>query len=184
MVPSGKTVRRGLRLWTPVLFLAVLAAPLGATETAEKKNCKLPAGDREHCHQCSAQLDPKQARHRVYTKKGIPERVFDDPGCMLKWRDEKCMPTQVELDSVLYVRDWATGEEVKAKKAFYVLASGMETPRGYGILAFRNEAAAMEFRRNHPGSHVMTYKTMVNTDVNDLLGPEEPGDVKTKGDRS
>lgn len=142
-----------------------------ATETKpEKCDLKSIAGK---CAQCKMELPEGERVPGAYTKGSVPEWSFMDIGCLLRWRDSKCMPTQVDLDSHLYVRDYDSGEEVKAVRAFYVIHSGVSTPMGSGIVVFKDEASAKTFIKGHKGASIMDYEKLVSSDIASVCDREE-----------
>ncbi len=155
------TLRTRLALIVCMFFLL---GPLTNGAPAEK-----PSADPSKCTACGMKFQDKYANCAIYMKEGKHMKRFDDIGCMVKWRDGQCTSTQMELDYNLFVRDYKTGEEIPAQDAFYVVRTTVRTPMGYGIVAFKDEAAAKAFSANEEGSGVMDYETMVDSNFEDLL---------------
>jgi len=153
------------------IFLSVLLIVLasGGVGNAAEERCKL-TGDASKCAQCKRPAGDHAASRGAYTKGGAPDWVFDDMACLLIWRDAKCMPTQVDLDGRLYVRDYETNKEVKATAAFYVVDSGVETPAGSGIVAVADERQARSFAAARTGAQVLSYEKLTIMDLSRFSG--------------
>lgn len=82
---------------------------------------------------------------------------FDDIGCMIKHLKEN------ELDgAVFYVRDANSLEWVELENATFLYDRSIKTPMGYGVLSFKDSAAAEEKRKEYPNGVVMSYTELQN----------------------
>ncbi|MFO7262496.1 MAG: hypothetical protein A6D91_04120 [Bacillaceae bacterium G1] len=76
---------------------------------------------------------------------------YDDIGCMLQYAAEN------ELDvAVMYVRDAHTKEWVDLEAAAFFYDETIQTPMGYGVLSFKDVAAAEAMLEKYPYGSVMS----------------------------
>lgn len=57
----------------------------------------------------------------------------------------------------VFVKDYASGEWVDGRSAFYLTGAKVRTPMRYGILAFGDRGAAEKFMRDSGGEKVLTF---------------------------
>ncbi len=89
-------------------------------------------------------------------------RVFDDVGCLVRYlhgRDETTV-----MGPWVWPYRGASGWKL-AREAAFVRAPGLETPMGYGIVAFADEARAASFAAEHPGSQVLAWSAVRKLDL-------------------
>ncbi len=116
--------------------------------------------------ECSsgATIDEAGKRFSVVTNKvsGMEAQSFNDIGCAVLSRNGECATRQGMFDDNAVVYDYATGEQVKADKAYFVLKTGVPTPRGYGIVAFKDKAEAEKFSAAHGKGKVVKWFELVD----------------------
>ena len=92
-----------------------------------------------------------------YTAAWLPEEgewiLFDDLGEMLRYRVDRFPDAKPR---VIWVNDYLDAKWLKADEAWYVQTKGVNSPMGWGIIAFRNEADAQEFIALN-GGELMTW---------------------------
>jgi nitrous oxide reductase accessory protein NosL len=66
------------------------------------------------------------------------------------------------FDSGAATYDYAAEAEVPVEKAFFVLRTDVRTPQGYGIVAFRDRAAAEAFSADHGRGRVVKWFELVD----------------------
>jgi nitrous oxide reductase accessory protein NosL len=95
-------------------------------------------GEGPKCAECGMKVD-MQSRYsaRALTKDGKAV-YFCDIGDMIH---HLMVRKKIEVSEV-YVRDFKTGEEIDARKAFYVSSGKFSTPMSWSIAAFRDESEA------------------------------------------
>lgn len=124
------------------------------------------AGD---CTSGNATITEDNIRFSLTNDQLLAPVAFDDIGCALIFRDEQCGTDQYRFDSGSMVHDYYTEEAVPAKEALYVAGSGVETPGGHGILAFKDRESAERFlSEGSEGSEgnkgkVLTYGELLDT---------------------
>ena len=157
-------------IWILVLTLGGLLAQGPASSGAEEPlaKCELPQGANV-CQVCREPITADQVKFAAYIPEGKRPRGFHDIGSMLKWRNEQCMSTTMDLDENLIVRDYDTCEEVEIGSAFFLVRSGIETPHGNGIVAFKTREAAEKLQGSIPGSEVLDYDALLDKDFTDIL---------------
>jgi hypothetical protein len=140
----------GLALLT--LFLLFLAA--GGAVAGEQK---LPT-----CDSVGIKQVPGEFRQfSLVIPAGIEPSAFYDIGCAVKFRDKECASRQDAIDNNALVHDYLSGEQVKARDAFFAVGTGIRTPLGHGVVAFKEKTAAEQFAREHKGK-VMKWHEVVN----------------------
>jgi len=133
----------------------------GAEEPLQK--CDLPQGA-SVCQVCKEEITADQVKFAAYIPEGKRPRGFHDLGSMLTWRNKQCMSTTMDLDENLIVRDYDTCEEVEIGNAFFLVRSGIETPHGYGVVAFKTREGAERHQADAPGSRVLDYESLLDED--------------------
>lgn len=93
---------------------------------------------------------------------GMEAQSFDDIGCAVLSRNGECATRQGMFDSNAMVVDYATGEELKAEKAFFVIKTDVKTPKSYGIVAFKDKAQAETFSAEHGKGKVVKWFELVD----------------------
>jgi nitrous oxide reductase accessory protein NosL len=99
-------------------------------------------------------------KYAVYVTEGIEPTAFNDIGCAVIWYNNECAMRQSAFDSHAVAHDFYTEETVPMEKAFYVSGPGIKTPKGYGIVAFRNRAEAEKFAVEQGGGKVVHYNEL------------------------
>lgn len=73
---------------------------------------------------------------------GMEGSSFDDIGCAVVWRNGECASRQSTFDSNAFTFDYLTGEQIALENAFFAVETGVKTPMGYDIVAFKDKPAA------------------------------------------
>ncbi|MDE2293593.1 MAG: nitrous oxide reductase accessory protein NosL [Elusimicrobia bacterium] len=79
-----------------------------------------------------------------YVDKDGRSVLFDDLGEL--FADLKANPS---LRGISYVHDASDDAWIKAESACFVRVSGLQTPMGSGVIAFRDVAASREWQRRY-----------------------------------
>ncbi len=116
--------------------------------------------------ECSshATIDDANKRFSVMTGKvsGMEAQTFSDIGCAVISRNSECAMRQGLFDDNAVTVDYTTGEQVRVDKAYFVLKTGLPTPQGYGIAAFRDKAEAEKFSASHGKGKVVKWFELVD----------------------
>jgi len=92
-----------------------------------------------------------------YTAAWLPEDgewiLFDDIGEMFRYRVDRFPNAKPH---VIWVNDYLDREWVKAEDAWYVQTTEVNSPMGWGLAAFRNEAEAQAFQAE-TGGELLTW---------------------------
>ncbi len=116
--------------------------------------------------ECSphATIDEAGKRFSVVTGtvSGMEAQSFSDIGCAVVSRNGECATRQGMFDDNAVVYDYATGDQVRADKAYFVLKTGVATPEGYGIVAFTDKAGAEKFSATHGKGKVVRWFELVD----------------------
>ena len=76
---------------------------------------------------------------------GMAAQSFNDIGCAVISRNSECASRQNAFDDGAVTYAYRSGEELPIEKAYFVMQSGEKTPRGFGIVAFKDKAEAEQF---------------------------------------
>jgi hypothetical protein len=93
---------------------------------------------------------------------GMEAQSFDDIGCAVLSRNGECASRQSMFDTNAVVYDYQTAERLPAEKAYFVLRTGITTPQGYGIVAFKDKAEAVRFSSGHGNGKVVKWFELVD----------------------
>lgn len=120
------------------------------------------AGDElSKCGESGILLGEETKRFSV-TQSNVAKPVsYNDIGCAMIWRDNQCTAIQTTFDSTAVAVDYLDGEEIPIDKAYFVRGSGVETPMGYGVIAFKSKERAERFVAEHPEGTVLTYEDLL-----------------------
>jgi len=118
--------------------------------------------DAEECAGTNAKITDGVRKFSVAVPKGMEHQAFDDIGCAVVSRNNECATRQLLFDSNAVVVDYATGEELPAEKAWFVLKTDVQTPRGYGIVAFKDKTRAEKFSAEHGKGKVVRWFELID----------------------
>lgn len=96
--------------------------------------------DVDVCVVCNMQVKDDAFATQIVTKDGKSLK-FDDLGCMYVWKNENGTD-DIGKD---YVRDYNDKEWIEVSKATYVYDASLRTPMAYGVVSFKDKAAAEAF---------------------------------------
>lgn len=120
--------------WVAVWLLAV--AMLGGCAKVDMDAPPEIVYGRDICTRCGMIIEDTPFAASYMTRSGEP-RIFDDIGDMMVHQAE----TREEVHAY-WVRDYETGEWLRAEEAFFVQTSEIHTPMGYGLLALKEKGSA------------------------------------------
>ena len=136
-----------------VLLFLVLGAALGS---AAGNVCA------EECAGTNTKITDGIRKFSVIVPKGMENQAFDDIGCGVVSRNNECATRQMLFDSNAVVVDYTSGEELPAEKAFFVLRTDIQTPKGFGIVAFKDKARAEKFSAEHGKGKIVRWFELVD----------------------
>jgi nitrous oxide reductase accessory protein NosL len=112
----------------------------------------------------AAKIDEAGRKFAVFLPKvsEMAAQSFDDIGCAVLARNEECAMRQSLFDSNAMVHDYLSGEQLPAEKAYFVLRTGVRTPRAFGIAAFKDRAEAEKFSAAHGRGTVVKWFELVD----------------------
>lgn len=117
----------------------------------------------EECASNEIMITDGAKKFSVLVPKGFERRFsFDDIGCAVINRNNECATRQMLFDANAVVVDYASGEELPAEKAWFVLKTDVKTPRGFGIVAFKDKAQAEQFSAGHGKGKVIKWFELVD----------------------
>lgn len=131
------------------------------TVTHTSKAIKVPKGAK--CQVCGMFVSkyPKWAA-KITTKTG-KTYYFDGNKDLMKYY----FKTQEPLDEML-VTNYYTITALPAKKAYYVIGSNVYGPMGHELIAFATQAEAEQFKKDHFGTRVLSFKAITPAIVHTL----------------
>ena len=142
-----------------MMFSALtIAAPAGAKQPAPLEP---PAGC--SCTECgmNVQGDALKFVSEIIDKNGKAS-FFCDIGDLMAFYDVM----KKRQDAVaIYVRDYASGAWMDARTCVFLSGTNVKTPMRYGILAFKDRAAAGKFKKANGGEGVYTLDEAVRAKV-------------------
>lgn len=141
------------RFLTFIILISVLSFPVYAEEVKK--------GLAPICTQCNMAISDKNIKFSVADTKSLQKVMFDDIGCALLWRDQQCATMQDSFDSNAVTYDYYTAEAIKMSDAFFVIDSGVNTPMGYGILAFKSKDEAERFLKESRKGKILNYQELL-----------------------
>lgn len=113
------------------------------------------------CTSCNMPILDKNIKFSVSDTESLQKVMFDDIGCALIWRDQQCATMQDSFDSNATTYDYYTSEPVRLSDAFYVIQSGVNTPMGYSIIAFKNRNRAEGFLKESKKGRILSYQELL-----------------------
>lgn len=141
------------KLANSVLFLWLLAAlALGACGAvpASAKPPDIRYGQ-DVCDQCRMIISEENTAAAYWTSNGEARR-FDDIGGMFLYQRE-----HDEAVAAYWVHDSISGDWLKAEAATFVLNAGLQTPMGFGLVAFADAAKADALAFGEEGARVLSF---------------------------
>lgn len=135
-------------------FLAALVAlTFGISTASAAENCdgsgKIGEGEKKF----SVEV-PKAA--------GLGEQSFNDIGCAVISRNSECAMRQSMFDGGAVTYDYQTGEQVPVEKAYFTMNTDVKTPKGFGIVGFKDKAEAEKFSAAHGKGKVVKWFELVD----------------------
>lgn len=127
------------------LTALLLAGQLGACNRGPLKPAVI-AWSEDSCAECRMAVSDRKFAAQVVNPDGT-YRAFDDPGCLVEYARHEGIGAR----STAFVMDFATGEWVGYRDAYYVYARTMPTPMSYGIACFASAGAASTQLAQYPG---------------------------------
>jgi copper chaperone NosL len=149
-----------------VLIVLMSCAPLGAQEA---QPAKIGPGDK--CPVCGmfvakypdfvAQIIFKDGSHAFFDGvKDMMKFYFDLP----KYNPKK---TGADIAAIL-VTDYYKMTLIDGLQAFYVIGSDVYGPMGKELMPFKDEAAAKEFKVDHKGTSILSFKDITTEIIKPL----------------
>ncbi len=140
-----------------LIFAVLILLISGITVHAAEK--KLPA-----CTNCGMDIPDNLKKFSVIQRAG-KKVIFCDIGCAIQWRAKQCTSIQMTFDGAAKTYDYNTGEPVSMQDAVYVKDSGVETPMGFGIIAFKSKADAESFIKKAGKGKLLTYDELIQLNL-------------------
>ena len=93
---------------------------------------------------------------------GMEPMSFNDIACAVISRNGECASRQSIFDSSALTYDYASGEQMPVEKAYFVLKTDVKTPKGFGVVAFKDKAEAEKFSAAHGKGKVVKWFELVD----------------------
>jgi hypothetical protein len=109
-------------------------------------------------------ISEAEKRFSVVLKKipGMGPSSYDDIGCAVISRNSECATRQMMFDGSSVAYDYLTAAEVPVETAYFVFKADVSTPRGYGIVAFKDRAQAERFAAEQGKGKVIRWFELVD----------------------
>ncbi len=117
-----------------VLIVLVLAISCG--DKPESGPVKIYYGE-DICERCKMIISEKNFAAQYKLSNGETVK-FDDLGCMIQYTHD----TEKTPISEVYVVDYSSEGWIDGRKAYYIWTENINTPMGYGLLAFKERLKA------------------------------------------
>ncbi len=154
--------RRMLVIGLVVLAAAASAAGCGGSDASGPPEIEY---GRDMCEECHMIISDERFAS-AYRDADGEEHLFDDPGDLLS----SALKGGGLEDAEVWVHDFGTKEWVDAESAFYVVGGeGVQSPMGWGIVAYAEEADAEAFADDSRG-RIVAWE--------DLVGMARSGDLE------
>lgn len=144
-----------------VILLSLFAAIIlvGCTQKADTSQPPNIAYGQDTCDQCKMIISEENMAAAYWTTKGEAHR-FDDIGGMLAYHKQSG-------DDVTswWVHDYLSGEWLNAENATFVKNAGnagVQTPMGFGIVAFASHQSAESFAYGVEGVAILDFDTLIS----------------------
>lgn len=118
------------------------------------------------CTKCGNVITAENKKFSVIQKDASRPVAFDDIGCAILWRDNQCTAIQMSFDATAKAYDFYTEEELDIGSAFFAIAPVIQSPVGYGIVAFKDKASADKFFIENGGDKVLRYDDVLLLNLN------------------
>lgn len=142
-------------LMTVVLAAGVLLAGCGDKEfTAKEINPQTDV-----CEICNMSIANEKYAGQIALKNGDYE-MFDDLGCLMQFYGKM---QQDELGEA-FIKDAEGKEWLNVEKSTFVFEKSIPTPMSYGVIAFKDEAAAQAFIKEEGSGTVMNFEDLKSFD--------------------
>lgn|GEM_PF-1930504 len=146
---------RRIQITHAIVLIAILLCAMAGVALAEEGVCP-SAG-------VKITGENKQFSMMVPKSSGLGRNlVYDDIGCAIMARNEECASRQIMFDGAAIAYDHLTGAEFPAEDMYFVLGTGIKTPRGFGIAAFGDKAAAEKFSLSHGKGKVLRWHELAD----------------------
>jgi len=123
------------------------------------------ASELDLCNKMGVVIDKEVERFSFFQIDVAKPVMFNDIGCGIIWRSKQCTAIQMTFDNTAKVYDFESGEDLYMKDAYYVKGSGITTPVGYGIIAFKDREDAERFAAEKGTGTVLSYDDLLNTEI-------------------
>ncbi|MBQ0140278.1 MAG: nitrous oxide reductase accessory protein NosL [Kurthia sp.] len=142
-------------LMTAVLATAVLLAGCGdKTYEAKKINPQTDV-----CEICNMSIANEKYAGQIALKNGDYE-MFDDLGCLMQYY------TKMKKDDLgeAFIKDEASDEWLNVEKSVFVFDKSIPTPMSYGVIAFKDEAAAKQYVEKTDAGKIISFEDLKSFD--------------------
>ncbi len=127
-----------------LIFIALMAFGVaGCAGPNPEEAPKIRYGE-DVCRQCRMSIDDARFSAAFFDGRGLTQK-FDDIGCMKIYSKENQAPPRA------WVHDYASGEWLEVREAFFVVSASVTTPMNYGVTAFSSKDEAEKFAARQTG---------------------------------
>lgn len=149
-----------MRLYIVLLVVLLLVSCSDKPETGP---VEIHYGE-DVCERCKMIISEKSFAAQ-YLLPRRESRKFDDFGCLVEHLRENENDLK-NLGSV-YVVDFGSGDWIDGKKAFYFQSGDVNTPMGYGIIAFGSKESMLSYPGFENGQELGSFGKLIGQGVVD-----------------
>lgn len=129
---------KGFLIGTSLIFFLFIVIYIGCRSGGNLDQPPTIQYGEDPCDECFMLINESRFAAGYVTNDGQTRR-FDDIGCFLQYHKK-----HQESVAYFWVTDFNTQKWINANKAFFVKSDSIQTPMGFGIIAFENEKTARD----------------------------------------
>lgn len=146
---------KGLIRVAPFIFFSFIVVFAGCKSGGNLDQPPTIRCGEDPCDECFMLIN--EARYAAaYVVKSGEARRFDDIGCLLIYHKK-----HQENVAYFWVNDFNSQKWLNARNAFFVKSDSIQTPMGFGIIAFASEKTANDVLP--PQNHILGFPQLLET---------------------
>lgn len=152
-----------------VVLAALLLVAVGCGETANTDEAPKIVYGQDVCDRCGMIINEESFAAAYWTTGGEARR-FDDIGGMMAF-----LVSDAEDVASYWVHDFASSEWIRAEESTFVLDPSLQTPMGFGIVAFADPAQAQALAAGQEGAEVVSFADLLARKITMPMGGMHDG---------
>lgn len=119
----------------------------------------------DSCDTCHMGIMDLQASAQILLKDGTPKK-FDDIGCLVEY-----MQTNGDNIEAAFVHDHIAGDWIEFSESTFLQNHSLQSPMGYGIIAFGSSEEANDYHKKHAGT-IYSHEELLKLEIKDFKKKE------------